>query len=264
MTSYKAIFDERLRCEWLPTYCHDSKRGYATEGFKAASSKVTEDDARDFLRGMDVNVITDGGGGRYRAPRNKVDIVIFWEGSRTKSPRPITLFAEPVIAIASRARLHLDFGWPKGLLGLESAKWEFDLVAFLPRDLNNEHIAGEVKKTVRQLEVLISHMKAFSPTHPSPDGKMTPLERNAFNKYKGLLLRRATMFWAIGPGGYSRLFEVTYPPDGGLSLNEIPIERLRYSRGMACAPVRSSTQKRFFRKRDRSRMQSHRQVTAPG
>src|SRR5258706_4324360 len=137
------VFADRLSREWLPTYCGDPKRSYSAAGYRATSNKVTSQDANDFLRALDNGVVVDSGGGRYRMPQSKAGEVIFWEGSKAKTPRPITLWMEPVITIASVARLHLDYGWPKRCLGMQSLKWAFDLTAFLPQNLEAEHIAGE-------------------------------------------------------------------------------------------------------------------------
>jgi len=123
-------FAARLRNEWLPSYCSDAKRRYEIAGYKESSNKVTSVDAQDFMWALDNGLLEDGGGGRYRLPMSKATVVIFWEGQRAKSPRTITLSMEPVITIASVARLCRDYGWPRACLGMESIKWEFDFTAF--------------------------------------------------------------------------------------------------------------------------------------
>jgi hypothetical protein len=225
------VFAERLSHEWLPTYCDDPKRRYSIAGYKVRSNKVTSQDAQDFLRALDNGVVADSGGGRYRMPQSKANEVIFWEGSRTKIPRPVTLWMEPVITIASIARLHLDYGWPKRCLGMQSTKWEFDLMAFLPQDLEAEHIAGEVKKSVRELDCLIANLLDLC-EDGKVDANMLPRSHvNAYKKYKGLLRSRAPLFWAIGPGNISHLFEVSYPSEQLVSLRPVPIQRLAYQSG---------------------------------
>ena len=85
-------------------------------------------------------------------PQSKTHEVIFWEHSTLITPRPITLWLEPVITIAAVARLHLDYGWPVDCLGMQSEDSAFDVMAFKPDDLKNEHIAGgeRQRETARQ------------------------------------------------------------------------------------------------------------------
>lgn len=222
------MFTDRLSNEWLPSYCKDSNRGYSVAGYKANSNKITAQDANDFLRALDNGVVVDSGGGRYRAPQSKANEVIFWEGLKTKTPRPITLWMEPVITIASVARLHLDYGWPMHCLGMQSAKWEFDLTAFLPQNLKTEYIAGEVKKTVKELDVLLESLHSLCREEEVDAKILVPTCANAYKKFLGLLRSRAPLFWAIGPGHVSHLFEVSYPSESKVSLQEIPTERLTY------------------------------------
>lgn len=87
-------FSRRLLEEWLPTYCNDPKRKYSIDGYKQISNKVTALDARDFMRALDKKIVTDTGGGRFRMPQSKATEVIFWEGSKTTIPRPITLWGK--------------------------------------------------------------------------------------------------------------------------------------------------------------------------
>jgi len=38
---------------------------------------------------------------------------------------------------------------------MESAKWQFDFTAFLSKASATEHIAGEVKKSVKELDLML-------------------------------------------------------------------------------------------------------------
>ena len=216
-------FEDRLHNDWLVAYCQDPQRGYDVAGYREDSNKVTPLDATDFLWAMDHRLLEDHGGGRYRLPKSGADVVLFWEGHKTKSPRRITLSMEPIIAIASVARLHRDFGWPKRCLGLEPAKWEFDIAAFLSESSATEYIAGEVKKSVRELNVLLAHLQAMS---GAADAQHTKGRTNARRKLEGLRRGRAPLFWAVGPGGVSHLFEVSYGAQYPVQLKEVSIERL--------------------------------------
>ncbi|WP_284312095.1 hypothetical protein [Labrys miyagiensis] len=144
-----------------------------------------------------------------------------------KEARSVTLWLEPVITVATLARLHFEFGWPKQLLGMQSADWAFDAMAFLSSDASAEHIAGEIKKTDAEVEKLIQFMQALSrsidPATASPRGA----EKNAFKKVKALNLRKPPLFWAVGPNGLSYVFEVGYGADEVLWFSEASEARLR-------------------------------------
>lgn len=225
---YAAIFSDCLERDWLPIYCHAPKRNYDVAGYRPESNKVTQSDAQNFMRALEANLVNHEGNGQYRMSRSRAFEVIFWEGSRKTVPRPITLWMEPVITIASVARLSLDYGWPVEFLGMQSAKGEFDLIAFLPSDHKNEFIAGEVKKTSKELKQLIDHLFILGSVGETDEGKISPLHKNAHRKLMGLLRCRAPLFWAIGPEDVGKLFEVDYTIAPRVSFNEVDIQRLTY------------------------------------
>lgn len=223
------LFSKRLLTDWLPVYCNDPKRNYSVEGFKRDSIKVSKKDAQDFMRAIDTKIVTDVGGGRFRMPRSKASEVLFWEGSKTITPRPITLWLEPIITIAAMARLHLDYGWPVELLGMQSEGWAFDLCVFKPNDFKNEYVAGEIKKCSKEIDSLLANMhKSFS--EGNLDNPSVPPERiNAHRKCIGLQRCQAPLFWVLGPGGDSRLFEVTYSFDGEIKLQRTSDDQLYFT-----------------------------------
>lgn len=234
-----ATFTRRLSAEWLPAYCNDSARQYSPTGFKAESNKVTAADASGFLRALDSGIVVPGNRGGYRLPHGKTDEVIFWEGFRDAVPRGITLWMEPVISISSVARLHFDLGWPVACLALQSAKWEFDLTASLPGNLEGEYIAGEVKKTEKELDALIEHLLELAPQPEVDQKSLTAPKLNAYRKLKGLVRRRAPFLWAVGPGGVSHAFAVAHSHDSRVSFTPVPLERLAYPGRVE--PVSSAT-----------------------
>lgn len=225
----KAEFSRRISEEWLPTYCNDTRRKYSVEGYKPTSNKVTAQDARDFMRALDHGIVIDTGGGRFRMPQSRATEVIFWEGSNSTTPRPVTLWMEPVLTIAAIARLHLDYGWPVDCLGTQSEKWEFDLMAFKPQDLRNEHIAGEVKKSSKELDELLIHLHTFSAEGGLDHCSASAARENAYQKWLGLHRCHAPLFWALGPDSDSRLFEVSYSPEGNIVLTQTTSDRLHFA-----------------------------------
>lgn len=222
-------FTERLLNVWLPAYCNDEKRKYSEKGFNIRSMKVSAADARDFIRALDNNIVLDTGGGRYRMPQSKAIEVIFWEGAKKTIPRPITLWLEPIITIAAMARLHLDYGWPISYLGTQSEMWEFDIIAFKPNDLKNEYIAGEVKKSSKELDVLIHYMKDICSDGSLDNGSVPKEKRNAYKKCLGLRRCKAPFFWALGPDNDSRLFKVEYHADGSITFKIISDDNLYWN-----------------------------------
>ncbi len=222
-------FSHRLLNEWLPTYCDDPKRNYSKEGFKRDSIKVAVQDARDFMRAIDTKTVTDIGGGKFRMPRSTTYEVIFWEGRKAITPRPITLWLEPIVTIAAIARLHLDYGWPKDCLGMQSRNWAFDLTAFKPEEFQNEYIAGEVKKSSTELDHFLEHLNKSCTEGGLVRCVASRARIYAHKKWEGLRDCKVPLFWALGPGGYSRLFEVSYSSGDDVTLNETGDEQLRFS-----------------------------------
>lgn len=219
-------FKHRLLSDWLPTFCNDERRRFQVEGFKPESIKVSAYDAYNFLRALDHNIITDTGGGRYRMPQSKAFEQIFWEHEKKIFPRPLTLWLEPIITIAAIARLHLDYGWPLQYLGTQSQKWEFDIIAFKPDDLSNEYIAGEVKKSSKEIDKLLNHMMEIGSDGSLYSTAISPAKINAHRKCLGLVRCKAPYFWALGPDNDSRLFKVLYQTDGIIKLDSIPTDNL--------------------------------------
>lgn len=221
-----AEFTRRIERDLLPTYCR--ARNYSVLGFRPSSIKIAPEDARNFLRALDGGLVEHLGNGRYRLPRSSATEVLFWEGLKAKTPRPIFLWLEPVITLASIARLHFDYGWPTELLGTQPATWAFDLSASLPRELESEHILGEVKKSSREIEVLLRDMQFFCSNDLPVEPFRTDPRRNAYKKWLRLQQCRSSLFWAIGPGGTSQLFEVERPTGKRIFLREVPLLRLQF------------------------------------
>lgn len=221
-------FRDRIVEDLLPAYCNDSSRRWGCEGFKEDWTKVTEIDAADFLLALDTGLVRHQGRGVYRAPRSCANEEFFWPGSKNATPRPITLWVEPIITVAVLSRLHFLWGWPSDLLGTQSPKWEFDVTAYLASDLNNEYVACEVKKTVAELEQLVELMRRFASDRDAYDAVKSSKEQNAFRKLRGLQARRASIFWAVGPGGANKVFRMTYADGDAVTFTPASADALRY------------------------------------
>ena len=215
-------FEDRVLNDLLPEFCN--ARGWGLEGFRREWNRIGDRDAEDFLRGLDAGLVDHRGRGLYKAPRSTASEQFFWSGRVNVEPRKITLWAEPIITVAVLARLHFDLGWPKHLLGTQSPGWAFDVTAYQPPDLKNEHIACEVKKSVFEVDQLVALMAHFGQNQPT--GELGGHKKNAHRKVQALRERRPPLFWAVGPD-VSQVFRVTYD-DELVMLKPTSSEELRY------------------------------------
>jgi hypothetical protein len=166
-------------------------------------------------------LISPVGRGLYRAICSAAGEQFFWEGPKRLEPRSFTLWLEPIITVAALARLHFDFGWPVDLIGTQSIDGAFDIVAFSPFRRANEHIAGEVKKSEAEVEMLLLLMQEFG-REPLIVAPTFGRQRNAYKKMAALRARNPPLFWAVGPAGYSRVFKLHYLNGGLVRFAENP------------------------------------------
>src|SRR5690242_7228605 len=127
MKAVLELFRDQILNDFLPIFCNHPSRAWGADGFTADWSKITEEDAADFLRGIQGGLVEHVGRGQYRAPRSPHKEQLFWSGSTKTHPRPISLWIEPIIGIAVLARLHFGLGWPKQSLGTETKDGAFDV-----------------------------------------------------------------------------------------------------------------------------------------
>ena len=219
-------FEQLVREHLIPEFCSDPNRNCEPVGFRENLAKLSERDAADFLRAWNGGLIEHQGRGQYRAAASSCNEQFFWDGLKNVRPRPFTLWLEPVITIAGLARLHFDYGWPKELIGTQSIDWAFDLVTFLPGE-DTEFIAGEVKKSAKEIDTLLDLMKKFG-LDPGLAEPTRSKERNAFKKVAGLRSREAPIFWALGPDGLSHVFQVRYRQSGILEFEPAFGAQLNY------------------------------------
>ena len=199
------IFAKRLNEEWLPSFCNASHRNYSSEGFKKETiARLDEFDASWFLQAINDGLVSELDG-FFIAPKSKAKEQIFWQGSKAKSPRPITLWVEPIITMGALARLHEEFGWPIKNLGMQSKTWAFDLVGYKTNS-NQEILACEVKKHNKEILSLLNFMQFYSSKEPIDTEPDNSVERNAYRKVKGIRESWPSVFWALGPDGQGQVF----------------------------------------------------------
>lgn len=221
-------FKMRMAREFLEPFCNSPHRNLAAEGFVTSSmEKLDPRDAADFLSAVDEKLVSHANG-FFTAPCSKAKEQIFWTGLKSKSPTRLTLWLEPIIAMAGLMRLHRDHGWPVSLLGMQSKTWAFDLVGYA-ENRKNEVLACEIKKTVREVDVLIDFMRNQGSDPVEMLSNMKGGERNAFKKVLALRETRASTFWALGPGGFGRIFHVEYGDSGEVRLSTTDERVLGYA-----------------------------------
>ncbi|MDR6710208.1 hypothetical protein J2X73_004613 [Novosphingobium sp. 1748] len=209
--SARRAFDELLEGTLIPAFCSDPARRMNASGFVARSNTLSESDAADFLRAWQAGLPVHQGRGQYLVGAATVREQFFTSGSKGPAERSFTLWLEPIITVGAIGRLHFDHGWPIGCLSAQSADWAFDVVATLDR--KRAIIAGEVKKTRKEIDDLIFYMKQYS-AEPGAIDSMSGKIRNGYKKVVSLRKLRAPVLWLVGPDQYEHVFEVAYSRDG--------------------------------------------------
>jgi len=208
----RAEFRLRVIERLLPEFC----RHYncATTGFREETlERIGEVDAHWFLQALESGAVQRRDGAFFEAIKSKAKEMIFWHGAKLVSPRPITLWAEPVITIAAAGRLHGGFGWPKDRIGLQSKRnWAFDLVGYRADD--STPLVCEVKKSRAEIDALDAAIHTFL---SRPPGTVEPKHsglRNAYRKVKALRLMRPRVLWLQGPENYHKVYKVNWESSG--------------------------------------------------
>lgn len=225
----RSKFLERLAENWLPSFCNARSEDFQLEGFvKTSAEKVSEFDAYWFLEAVDSGFVAESGG-FFVSARSAAKEQIFWSGKRVLSPRRISLWLEPVISLGAVARLVQQYGWPLELVGTQTKyPWPFDLACYV-QGSEEERLVCEVKKSTQEIEILLRHTIFYGREEPPTVEPISPKERNAYRKVKGLRLSNAELFWALGPEGNGHLFSVRRNGEARLvDLTEVDESRLAF------------------------------------
>jgi hypothetical protein len=120
-------------------------------------------------------------------------------------------------------------GWPSEALGLQSAKWGFDLVAFRGE---THHIIGEVKKTDKELAAVARNLaRCCAGDHDADFLKKGSSRNNAHKKFDELVSIKPTIMWLVGPGGLQHVLRPAFRSDGLIDLVPATPDSLDYSPG---------------------------------
>lgn len=228
MTEFDLLIKELLK-----EFCDNPDPSLGVDGFRDTSSKVSMHDKDDFVRAIRAGLVRSVRSGLYRAPQSCASEQFFWSGRKSISPRRITLWLEPIITVATLARLHFELGWPPENLGTQSLHWGFDLCAYeepladAGPATSAMVIAGVIKKSRDEIEDLLDLMTRFGAGEKLASVP-TSRERNAHRKVDEIRRLRARYFWAVGPDRMGHAFAVRYGPSDEIQLDLVPEGQLRF------------------------------------
>lgn len=228
----KSKFTERLLSQWLQSFCNARDKSLSPDGFVADNvKKLSEFDAKWFLQALDAGYVTEEGG-FFLSELSAAKEQILWEGVKADHPRKLYLWLEPIITIGAFARLLDEYQWPQSQIGLQSkAPWPFDLMGY-GADRETELLACEVKKSEREIYRLVGEMTRFSAQPQLAEEPKNPTIKNAYRKVVGIRRSWPAVFWALGPDGVEKVFEVAREPGTEkFSLNPVSSDDLRYRHG---------------------------------
>lgn len=229
MSSITESFHTVLYQHLIPDFCSRASRNMTPDSFDKKSLKLSESDMRDFVRLWNANILIPLGEGLYRGSKSSASEQFFWSGNKKQSPRPFTLWIEPIITVAALARLHFDYGWYSNLIGTQSDDgWAFDAIAYSSEEDLIETVACEVKKTTVEIDNLIKFMKSFARQPDLTDEGLKGASLNAFRKLHALRTRRPKIFWALGPDRYEMVFKPSYYSDGTIDFVVVSADQLNF------------------------------------
>lgn len=206
--AHKKEFVERIRGEWLDSFCDARANDFRPEGFVEKSlDRLDGRDAYWFMRALDLGLVLESGG-FFTSPRSAAKEQIFWSDRTETDCRNTYLWAEPVITIGACARLVEEYNWPIDLVGTQSKyPWPFDLVCY-EQASEEERIVCEVKKATREIDKMVEQMKSYGRLKPLAVEPTCSIERNSYRKAKGIRVSWPKVFWALGPAGHGEVFEI--------------------------------------------------------
>lgn len=218
-------FNRLVLEQLLPQFC--SHYSYDLTGFRSDSlERVSDHDAMWFLEALRTQTVVSESP-FFRSAQSGANEQIFWQGTKSVSPRPITIWVEPIVTIAAAGRLHSQFGWPNEAIGLQSKKnWAFDLVGY--DSALTPALACEVKKSRREVDKLVEAMEEYLSQLPLSDEPKNQQMRNAYRKVVALRQMRPSLLWALGPENYGKVFRPVWNADNATRLEEVGEDALKW------------------------------------
>jgi hypothetical protein len=181
--------------------------------------QITEEEARGFLRAVDAGVFEIGRYGHCypRGMRPSISSPPGFLDWFDKRGGKVMVWREWLTHAATPLMLHEEYGYPLHDIALEVDGGAFDVLVYSA--FNQPFIAVEVKKRVKELDVLISNLHALEgkPFEVTFTKRLT----NAEQKFRGLLSLRPVYFLGVAPTVPPRAFKVSYPSDPATQTAEL-------------------------------------------
>jgi hypothetical protein len=218
-------FNRLVLEQLLPQFC--SYYAYDVTGFRSdALQRIGDHDAMWFLEALRTQTVSFESP-FFRSAQSGAKEQIFWQGEKSVSPRPITIWVEPIVTIAAAGRLHSQFGWPKKAIGLQSKKnWAFDLVGY--DSALTPALVCEVKKSHREVDKLVEAMVEYLAKPPLSDEPRNQQMRNAYRKVVAVRQMKPLLLWALGPENYGKVFRPVWDADNTTRLEEVEENALKW------------------------------------
>jgi len=112
---------------------------------------------------------------------------------------------------------------------MQSKTSAFDVMVYKPNDLMDVFIAGEIKKSSKEIDDLLRYIQKFNVMNDLHENIPESL-KNAHRKWMGLRQCRAPLFWTLGPDCDSRLFKVSYSHEGDVMMDQVEDDMLYYKK----------------------------------
>ncbi len=230
MEDVKRRFSILLERTLIPDFCSNIARNMSPSAFRPSNLECLSDiDLADFLRGWEAQLFQHVGNGLYRAPQGGAFEQFFWSGGKENEPRTFSLRIEPIITLGVLARMHLDFCWPKTLIGTQSKPYfDFDVFAYKADNERTLSIACEVKKSRKEADALSRYMQSFGREPDNSAKKLQPEKKNALLKLKALREQKPSIFWVVGPERYDNASAVRYRENGVVEFEAISTQALHH------------------------------------
>jgi hypothetical protein len=154
---------ELIQTRWLPAFVDDNP-GATIGDYHEGASPLSSREAGDFLTALDSGVLemvlNDNGleTGLMRLPGYRAYYCYAVIGRPSSILPDVQLYRELLTHLATAARLHLEFGYPKHALSMDEDS--FDVVVHGRH--NEPFIAVEVKKQQSELDKMVNRLLELS------------------------------------------------------------------------------------------------------
>jgi hypothetical protein len=200
---------EKKLTEWANQYAHSL--GLMPSDVDVPNN-LHYDEASGFMKALEHGIIDVDQKGRcslpkiHRSTRKPTEPCLF----SIRNNRVYLAWREYITQVGAIGTLVADYGWPVHLVALDPRDWEFDVATFdTPESNARMLVAGETKKTERELQKLLNEMLMATNSNLPLDQLSSS---NSNQKYRGLLKEKAPYFWAVAPG-LKYAFKVSYTDD---------------------------------------------------